>query len=166
MDSTTLESIEKIEDYSGFRKRDKKSVWIFKLEADYRYPTGLKTDFFDSNWLRIDTNGVITVYKGYAWDGCSFKFNLFDLAVAGTPDGIIDITSMKPKTYYASLVHDALYQYLPYHSISRRQADIIFYELLAKAGFIPRKIYYLAVRLVGGCFGAQKVERKYQFNTM
>lgn len=58
------------------------------------------------------------------------KLSFFDLAVIGTPDGIIDIESMKPKTYYASMVHDALYQYYSYHKITRKGHRQTFLEMM------------------------------------
>lgn len=66
---------------------------------------------------------TIIVSKGYRWDGCSPKFNIFDLFWVGTPDGLI-IGSERPRecedrlsslpithervTHLASCVHDVL----------------------------------------------------------
>ena len=96
--------------------------WKFKLIKDYEWKCKEKTniiekdlDFYDDeNKLRLQIfeNGIIRVKEGYAWDGCSPKFNILDLFVLGTPDGIRDIETGKAKTYYASLVHDALYQFV------------------------------------------------------
>lgn len=68
------------------------------------------------------------------------------MLVIETPDGIIDYMTGKAKAYYASLVHDALYQY----SIGeRKNADDLFYTMLKTARFMPAKIYYLAVKWFG-----------------
>ena len=88
----------------------------------------------------------------YAWDGCTPKFCLLDVLL-GVPDGAVDSRTGKVKTYYASLVHDALYQFLdvglPYN---RKDADDFFLCLMEETGFILRQIYYRAVRLFGGSF--------------
>lgn len=146
----------KIEEFSGFEARNKRAVWIFKLKDNYEYQSNLKTKKFESKWLVIDDKGKITVRMGYSWDGCSFKFNVIDLLVVGTPDGIVDINTMKPKTYYASLIHDALYQYMFYHSITRKEADRLFYGMLKENNFLLRGIYYFAVRCIGWIFFTKK----------
>jgi len=103
-------------------------------------------------WLEITRDGGITVLSGYAWDGCTPKICLFDL-LFGTPDGTVDSRTGRPKTYFASLVHDVLYQSrrsgLP---LPRATADRFFLRLLALTGFTPRAVYYAAVRLFGGFF--------------
>jgi hypothetical protein len=100
--------------------------------------------------LIIEKSGMITVTRGFSWNGCSPKFCVFDILV-GTPDGTVYATTGRPKTYYASLVHDALYQFLPDGlPIRRREADRFFLTLLAESEFAPRWIYWLAVRLAGG----------------
>lgn len=66
---------------------------------------------------------TIKVSKGYRWDGCSPKINVFDLFWIGTPDGLI-VGSERPQdgpdqdlhipithervTHLASCVHDVL----------------------------------------------------------
>lgn len=82
---------------------------------------------------------------GYAWDGCSPKFNVFDLFIIGTPDGLIDPKTGKPITYYASLVHDVLLQYQDLHNLSRKEIDGVFLHFLGD--FKLRRLYYLSVRL-------------------
>ncbi len=56
----------------------------------------------------------------------------------------------RPKTYFASMIHDALYQFLaqglPY---SRGEADRFFLRLMAESEFAPRYIYWFAVRVAG-----------------
>jgi len=56
-------------------------------------------------------------------------------------------------TYYASMFHDALYQFKEGGCISRKEADIIFRLLLKKAGFMWWPQYYAAVRIFGGFYG-------------
>ena len=99
-----------------------------------------------------DKGCMINISKGYAWNGCSPKFSFMDLFIIGTPDGINDYRTGKPKTYYASLVHDFLYQFKKQHGLSRKQCDMIFIGMLKDTKFFLRHIYYIAVRLVGWMF--------------
>ncbi|MFK8162879.1 MAG: DUF1353 domain-containing protein [Lewinella sp.] len=108
------------------------------------------------NFVSLSKDGVLRINgsreDGYAWDGCTPKFELLDL-VFGTPDGRLDYLTEKPITYYASMVHDVLYQHNEEIRISRQTADYLFYKILSEAGFFWAPIYYLAVRLLGAIFG-------------
>lgn len=131
--------------------------WIYVLQNDEIYKSGNTFEddqaFEDSSGVRrleIRRNGEIRVLSGYAWDGCTPKFSVWDI-VFGIPDGIPNERTKKPKTYYASLFHDALYQFLDAGlPISRKDADQIFLELMTRDHFAPRQLYFLAVRLFGG----------------
>ena len=74
----------------------------------------------------------------------------------------------KPKAYYASLLHDALYQFsiqgLPAPIDRRKEIDRIFLELLERDLFAPRLVYYWAIRIFGGLFfhGYTRHKRRYQ----
>lgn len=135
--------------------------WLYKLETeDFSWESGhllpYTMEFFDERGkkrLVIGKNGRITVKKNYSWDGCTPKICFFDILL-GTPDGVVHRKSGKPKTYYASLVHDAFYQFLPeiprIARLSRRDADDFFFRIMEEYEFAPRWIYWLAVRLFGG----------------
>jgi hypothetical protein len=137
--------------------------WVFALDADYVYnvrhhlPSGWNEGcaFVDRKGrrrLELLPNGDARILAGYAWDGCTPKFAVFDI-VLGTPDGIANQTTLKPKAYYASLLHDVFYQFLDSGlPLSRAQADRVFLEILTRDRFAPRQIYYLAVRGLGGVF--------------
>ncbi len=126
--------------------------WIFELDVPFEYsvrshlPSDFSTGcaFEDSKGVRrleIHPNGTARVLAGYAWDGCTPKFAMWDIVI-GTPDGIPNERTRKPKAYYASLVHDALYQFLDAKlPLSRASADRVFLELLSRDGFGPRWIY-------------------------
>lgn len=88
--------------------------------------------------------------SAYAWDGCSPKFLILGLAM-GTPDGAVNPKTGKPITYYASMAHDVLYQFRKQlkGTVTRKQADRVFLELLRKDGFELAEVYYRAVRLFG-----------------
>lgn len=135
--------------------------WVFVLDEDYVYNL---REHLPADWneacafvdrsgrrrLEIHRNGDARVLADYAWDGCTPKFSLFDI-VFGVPDGIPNRITRKPKAYYASLLHDALYQFLDADlPLSRAQADRVFLELLTRDRFAPRPIYYAAVRVFGG----------------
>jgi hypothetical protein len=135
--------------------------WIFVLDENYTWnvsshlseilPEGCAfVDRRGNRWLEIHPNGDAKVLAQYAWDGCTPKFVVWDL-VFGTPDGMPNAKTKKPKAYYASLLHDVLYQFLDAKlPMSRREADRVFLELLTRDGFGPRWIYYFAVRMFGG----------------
>ncbi len=131
--------------------------WLYKLERNFTWDSkhAIPEDliFLDKTGvvrLIIEQGGRITVTRGYAWNGCSPKFCVFDILL-GPPEGVVHVRTEKPKTYYASLVHDALYQFLPDHlPLKRRHADRFFLLLLAESEFAPRWLYWTAVRLIGG----------------
>ena len=106
---------------------------------------------FDEDFLKITAEGYIVVkgshQNGYAWDGCTPKLNIFDIALLGVPDGRTLIDSGKPITYYASMVHDILCQYQHKIGITRKQADEMF--LFYLGSFNLKYVYYFAVRAYG-----------------
>ncbi len=134
--------------------------WVYVLGEDHEwqspYDFGPNTlTFFDRKGIRrleLLPGGRIRVLKNYAWDGCSPKFCVFDIVV-GTPDGVPNSDTQKPKTYYASLIHDALYQFLDVGvPLRRAQIDGIFLAIMTEHHFALRHVYYLAVRLFGGLY--------------
>ncbi len=130
----------------------------FKIDKDHTYEdTGWVLEKeFDSKWLKISKDGVITVKaneKGYAWDGCTPKKSFLNLLIIGVPDGHIDHRTMKEYTYYASLIHDALYQYLDTIPITKEEVDLLFLKMLGD--FKLRHIYYFFVKY----FGARGVKQ-------
>ncbi|HEY0743011.1 MAG TPA: hypothetical protein VGD40_16190 [Chryseosolibacter sp.] len=54
-------------------------------------------------------------------------------------------------TYYASMIHDAIYQYKKEVPITRMEADFIFAKMLRQAGFMWWWLYGIAV-IIGGMF--------------
>ena len=142
--------------------------WLYRLEQSYtwksNHPIAEDLVFKDRDGkvrLIVGKDGTITVTRGYAWDGCTPKFCVLDFLI-GTPDGVVHKDTGHPKTYYASLVHDALYQFLPDGlPLRRRHADRFFLLLMAESDFSPRWVYWAAVRVFGGLFRrAMRVKRK------
>ena len=137
--------------------------WVFRLDKNYHYNVRkyLPNEwtegcaFLDRNGhrrLEIHPDGTAIVLAGYAWDGCTPKFSLFDI-VFGIPDGIPNETTKKPKAYYASLMHDVFYQFIDVKlPLARKDIDKIFLEILKRDSFAPQWIYYLAVRWLGWLF--------------
>jgi hypothetical protein len=127
--------------------------WIFKIQEDFVYRSIHLGKSFDSEWLRLDTDGIVTIKAndgGYAWDGCTPKISILGLFILGTPDGHIDIETGKPLTYHASLVHDAFYQYLEIIPLSKQEIDRQFYEMLRAQRLPLAWLYYKAVLYLGG----------------
>lgn len=137
--------------------------WVFRLDENYVYnlrhylPPGWNEGcvFVDQKGrkrLEIHPNGDARVLAGYSWDGCTPKCAIFDIVI-GTPDGIPNEKTGKPKAYYASLLHDVLYQFLDVDlPLSRAQIDHVFLDVLTRDCFAPRWLYYAAVRCFGGLF--------------
>ena len=148
--------------------------WIFVLDDHFVWASGRTfeedcayEDGSGKRRLEIRKSGEIRVLKGYAWDGCTPKFSLWDICV-GTPDGVPNAVTKKPKAYYASLLHDALYQFsiakLPAPLDRRAEIDRVFLELMERDGFAPRYLYYWAVRIFGGMIfsGYTRYKRGYK----
>ena len=133
--------------------------WLYRLDHPVTWRSGHPfphdmafNDLTGTRRLEITSDGAITVLAGYAWDGCTPKFNFFDV-LFGTPDGVVDTRTGRPKTYYASLYHDALYQFLGTGLPLRRvTVDRFFLRLMTATDFRPRSLYFAAVRLFGNLF--------------
>jgi hypothetical protein len=133
--------------------------WIFKIEEDFVFKSLHMGKSFDSDWLRLDVDGTVTVKAntgGYAWDGCTPKVSILGLFILGIPDGHIDVETGKPLTYYASLVHDAFYQYLEVIPVSKKEIDRQFYVMLKERRFPLAWLYYQSVLYLGGLGVKQK----------
>lgn len=130
--------------------------WVYRLDRTFVWESGLPVTedlvFKDAKGkvrLIVEQGGRLTVTRGYAWNGCSPKVCVFDLLL-GTPDGAVYEGTGRPKTYFASMVHDALYQFLDAGStISRAQADGCFVRLLGESEFVLGRLYWAAVRAFG-----------------
>lgn len=144
--------------------------WLYKLDENYCWESGVHfgsdyvyRDVKERVRLIIEAEGRITVTKGYSWNGCSPKLCIFDINI-GTPDGVVHKCTGRPKTYFASLVHDALYQFLRVNApVSRRQADAFFLRMMKNSDFCLRYIYWAAVRVFGWTVWlGKKLKRKWK----
>lgn len=151
-----MEQVKTFDDENGCLKKESSGIWKFVHQKDFQYKTqlleGRECNF---NWLSVSICGTITVKgsfgKGYAWDGCTPKWNCLNITW-GTCDGKLirfGQGDYKPITYYASMVHDVLYQYKRCAPVTRKEADLIFYRMLKESGFILAGLYYFGVRAFG-----------------
>lgn len=122
-----------------------KKPYLYTLDTDYVCPYPVDADDCECDWVKVE-ECVMTVKAGYTWNGCSPKRNILDLKITGTPEGVIDFRTGKPKTYYASLCHDARYQY---RIGSKKNADNCFLLMMEEANFALAKAYYWAVHKFG-----------------
>lgn len=106
-----------------------------QLYADYSVKLDVNpvTQYSD-RFLAIDINGVLTIKKGYAWDGASGP--------------TWDTKNCKR----GSLVHDALYQLMRMEVLPRsyrNHADKLFYVHLREDGmwYIRARLWYRSVRV-------------------
>lgn len=109
----------------------------FKVEENFSIELPFKTPDFEHDYAE-SKDGVLTIKKGYAWDGASGP-------VINTQNTLI-----------ASLVHDVLYQAMRLNLIkpnseNKKLTDKNFFEILKMNGvnLIRRKVWYFAVRLFG-----------------
>jgi hypothetical protein len=139
----------------GTRSSQHHKVYKFVHRTDEFIRTNIKGITYqqEDGWLRIEPNGIIHLVtsckNGYAWDGCTPKFELLDMII-GTPDGKLDYITEEPITYYASMTHDILYQFKREVPLSRKTTDILFRLIMKDAGFTWTNVYYFFVRLLGG----------------
>lgn len=138
---------------------------ILKMSKVYKYINEEERSFdvpefkgktFHSDFLHIYRTGRVVIPKGYAWNGCSPKFVVLD-TIVGTPDGNVGNPGV-PKTLYASMIHDALYQYKAEVPITRKEADLLFYKMIKENKFLWSNVYYRAVRIFGRFLGKWKTK--------
>lgn len=128
----------------------------YQTLKDAFFETGIKplarhTNGYDSPYLAVDGEGVVTVKAGYAWDGASGP-------TIDTKD------SMR-----ASLAHDALYNLmrdgvLPRSASARKKADEFFHRLLREdgMGLLRSKLWLAGVRVGGRSSASPKANEKFQ----
>lgn len=109
-----------------------KEGYKYQLQEDYSIQTKIVGFSAETLFIKLESNGLLTCYRGYAWDGPS----------GPAPD---ILTFMR-----ASLVHDALYQLMRLDLIPsscRCLADELMYAICLDAGMTKLLAYwcYLAV---------------------
>jgi hypothetical protein len=109
----------------------------YQLVKKFRYQTGILGFDIDLEYIKLDSNGNLTVLKNYAWDGASGPT-------------INTLNSMR-----ASLVHDVLYQLLRMKELTQDQvivSDKLFRKILIKDGMNSFRAWYWykGLRLANG----------------
>ena len=108
----------------------------------------------------IHPNGVLTIYKGLKWDGCSYKYRVNILGkefIIGAWDGFEDENGVQ-QLYEPSLVHDVLIRfyrgYKGHNFYTLKDIDVMFYNMMKERGvpFWQYTLYFGVVR----CYSAWK----------
>jgi len=134
-----------------FNRRDKEYPYTLvdacSFQSHFLY--GLQ---FNNEWCSIE-NGLMTVFEGYSWDGCSPKWRMFGRWV-GAWDG------RQRRGLRGSVFHDPIYQFM--EDIARQNnvsadrirliADEVALQVWRKDKFQMRRAYYPIVRMVGGAY--------------
>jgi hypothetical protein len=129
-------------------------VYIYCLKENYYHRSLIRGRSFENEWLKLSNDGTVTVkgtyHSGYAWDGCSPKLKIKDIYL-GTFEGVLNFSTGRSKTYYASLIHDIFYQFSREIKtlVRRKEVDREFYIILKNNDFKLAKLYYIGVRLFG-----------------
>jgi hypothetical protein len=129
-------------------------VYVYCIKIDYPYKSSILNREYVHEWFTLQPDGTITVKgtnrRGYSWDGCSPKWKLKEMYF-GTPEAVLNDSTLQSKTYYASLIHDVFYQFSSEvkRLVTRAQVDREFYAILKRDGFRLAGLYYLAVRGFG-----------------
>ena len=109
----------------------------FRLERNYSYPTGILGYNIKTPFIALNPAGIITIYRGYSWDG---------------PSG----PTIATKSFMrGSLVHDALYQLMRMKLLpnsKKDKADRLLQEICKADGMwkFNAGATYHAVRIFGG----------------
>ncbi|HHX8347133.1 TPA: DUF1353 domain-containing protein [Vibrio diabolicus] len=121
-------------------KYKKRQKYKYTLHSEEKIETRISvSQVCDSPFLSLSKQGVLTIKKGYAWDGASGP--------------ALDTKNIMK----ASLVHDALYQLMREEVLpqsTRKHADMLLREICLEKGmssFRATYIYY-GVRVVGSFF--------------
>jgi hypothetical protein len=119
----------------------------------------------------VDLKGKTVSYdltkpNAYAWDGCTPKRLFYWFSLIGTPDWwhaehtiqaiseqgeLVERKVFWQLCMHASLVHDALYQYLDSIPLTKNQVDQLFHDMLIEAGMpkLMAKAYHWFVDKFG-----------------
>lgn len=110
--------------------------WKYQVMVDHTEQTPILDEPFSGGFLSLTEGGILTIMKGYCWDG---------------PSGPTWDTSSAMR---GSLVHDALYQLIRMGVLPwtrRDEIDQQFYEMLREDGMgrFRAGYFFRAVRLFG-----------------
>ena len=109
----------------------------YQLVDDYVLNIDIKEYTVDTEYLKMNPDGQLTIKKGYAWDGASGP--------------AVDTHTI----LRGALVHDSLYQLIRMQELPytlKEKADLVFKNICTADGMIGFRAWYvhLAVKLFGG----------------
>lgn len=108
----------------------------YQLAEDYQYQTAILDYDIEDEFITLKPSGLITIHKGYAWDGAS---------------GANDTNTI----LRGSLIHDAIYQLIREGRIAKEYksaADQLLHDICVADGMIGFRAWYVlkAVEMFGG----------------
>lgn len=113
------------------------SGYKFQLNSDVVVQTTLRpaVPCVIQGYIFLDTDGMLYIYRGYAWNGCT-----------NAPDTY--------SNFLAGLVHDALYQLMQEGILDQSfkpRADLMLRDIMIEYGssFIIAELFYQAVKWFG-----------------
>jgi hypothetical protein len=111
-----------------------KDCQIWKVAQGVTLDTPVKGVDYDLKYLKLTPDGRLEIRPRYAWNGCSPKAAIMGV-VWGTPEGALprekeehlikknleaigypQLDWYRPRTYYATLVHDSFYKISEKHA--------------------------------------------------
>lgn len=119
----------------------KRRHWLFRLDEQASFETGIEPpEPVDEALFSLSMSGLLTIEKGYSWDGPSGRLTL-------------KTTSFM----IGSLVHDCLYQMMREGKLpreNRKAADVLMKKINRASGMVFPRVYwtYWAVRVFGAPF--------------
>lgn len=123
------------------------SGYKYQLKSNVVIQTALRpeTPRFIQGYVFLDTDGVLMIYRGYAWDGCT-----------NAPD--------TKSNMLAGLVHDALYQMMQEGVLDKSfkpLADEMLRDIMISQGSFKATadLFHLAVKEFGGSHMKAKLAR-------
>ena len=115
-----------------------KGGYKYQLDEEYSIPTDITPEEdINIDFIHLETDGQITLTKGYAWDGATMA-----------PDS--------PSIMRGSLVHDAFYQLMRLEKLNqdvfRKTSDQLLKAMCEEDGMHSAAAWtvYYAVRALGG----------------
>ncbi|MCK5268444.1 MAG: hypothetical protein KAR07_09760 [Spirochaetes bacterium] len=133
------------------------SEWLIIHEGLIIVNPGVSKVTKDKKTVLYDFDNQTT----YAWDGCTPKRLFFGLFIFGTPDGkfieqsvykidknepaskkLKKTTKLWQRAFHASLIHDAMCQYLHHIPFEKVIFDQLFYDMLVKSKWWQPVAYF------------------------
>jgi len=128
-----------------------KSNYKYQVKDDFIIATDIKPKSnILSDFINLDTDGILTIRKGYAWDGCSGP------------------TWDTKSTMRAGCVHDAFFQLMRLNVLDRNQyfhpVNKLFYFMLRQDGvlWLRAEYYYKAVEKISWRYTMSKKDPEIQ----